>query len=99
MTDAEGVLDVGSKLAPDPRPKPRAKASTASSRARSTSLGRDVYRGIGLSEKELRVSRPKVADVTTSSMEAYKIFMKGLEETEPTRLGERRPLSREGRGA
>ncbi|NTV81056.1 MAG: protein kinase, partial [Candidatus Aminicenantes bacterium] len=73
------VLDVGSK-----RLLTSAKATgegiDSILKTQIDEISRDVHRGVGLSEKELRAGRPKIADVTTSSMEAYKIYMKGLEE-------------------
>jgi tetratricopeptide (TPR) repeat protein/tRNA A-37 threonylcarbamoyl transferase component Bud32 len=80
VTDVK-VLDVGSK-----RLLASAKATgegiDSILKSQIDELSRDVYRGVGLSEKELPVSRSRIADVTTSSMEAYKIYMKGLEDTD-----------------
>jgi len=75
------VLDVGSK-----RLLTSAKATgegiDSILKSQIDELSRDVYRGVGMSEKELRARQTKVADVTTSSMEAYKVYMKGLEEAD-----------------
>ena len=73
------VLDVGSK-----RLLTSAKATgegiDSILKTQIDDLSRDVYRGVGMSEKELRAGQTKVADVTTSSMEAYKVYIAGIEE-------------------
>jgi len=52
-------------------------------RSQIDELSRDVYRGVGMSERKLRGSpQTKIADVTTSSMEAYKVYLRGLEESD-----------------
>jgi len=45
-------------------------------------LSRNISRGIGISERKIEISQSKIADVTTSSMEAYNYFLKGREEYE-----------------
>ena len=73
------VLDVGSK-----RLVTSAKATgegiDSILKTQIDELSRDVYRGVGMSEKELRAGQAKIAEVTTASMEAYRVYMKGLEE-------------------
>jgi tetratricopeptide (TPR) repeat protein len=75
------VLDVGSKRLLTSA-KAMGEGVDSILKTQIDELSRDIYRGVGMSEKELRAGRSKVADVTTSSMEAYKIYMKGLEETD-----------------
>ncbi len=71
------VLDVGSK-----RLLTSAKATgegiDSILKTQIDELSRDVYRGVGMSEKELRAGQAKVAEVTTSSMEAYQLYLKGM---------------------
>jgi len=43
-------------------------------------LSRAISAGIGLAREKIEAERAQVADVTTSSMEAYKHFLKGSEE-------------------
>jgi serine/threonine protein kinase/tetratricopeptide (TPR) repeat protein len=43
-------------------------------------LSRGISAGIGLAREKIEAERAQVADVTTSSMEAYKYFLKGREE-------------------
>jgi len=43
-------------------------------------LSRGISAGIGLAREKIEAERTQVADVTTSSMEAYKYFLKGSEE-------------------
>jgi tetratricopeptide (TPR) repeat protein len=73
------VLDVGSK-----RLLTSAKATgegiDSILKTQIDELSRDVYRGVGMSEKKLRAGQAKIVDVTTSSMEAYRVYMRGLEE-------------------
>ena len=42
-------------------------------------LARDISRGLGLSLKKANLSQAKIADVTTSSLEAYKYYLMGKE--------------------
>jgi len=42
-------------------------------------LSREIARGIGLSEPEIEETQRPVTDVTTSSMEAYACYLKGLD--------------------
>ena len=42
-------------------------------------LSREIARGIGLSEPEIEETQRPVIDVTTSSMEAYSWYLKGLD--------------------
>jgi len=45
-------------------------------------LSKDISRGVGISERKIEVAQMQIADVTTSSMEAYKNFLRGREEFE-----------------
>jgi len=45
-------------------------------------LSREISKGIGLSEQKIEPSQMKIADLTTSSMEAYNYFLQGREEYE-----------------
>jgi serine/threonine protein kinase/cytochrome c-type biogenesis protein CcmH/NrfG len=45
-------------------------------------LSQNISRGIGLSERKIEATQPKIADVTTSSLDAYNYFLKGREEDE-----------------
>ncbi len=45
-------------------------------------LSRDISKGIGLPTDKIAAGQQPVAEVTTSSMEAYKYFLRGNEETE-----------------
>ncbi|MCK4412280.1 MAG: tetratricopeptide repeat protein [Candidatus Eisenbacteria sp.] len=40
-------------------------------------LSHEIARAVGLSEHRIRATQPHIADVTTSSMEAYSYFLKG----------------------
>jgi len=40
-------------------------------------LSKEISKGVGVSERKLEESRHPIADVTTSSMEAYKHYLKG----------------------
>jgi len=42
-------------------------------------LSRDISRGIGISERKIETAQVRIADVTTTSMEAYSYFLKGRE--------------------
>lgn len=45
-------------------------------------LSRDISRGLGLSERKMEDGGQPIADVTTSSMEAYRYFLRGRESYE-----------------
>jgi eukaryotic-like serine/threonine-protein kinase len=45
-------------------------------------LSREISRGVGLSEGKILASQARIADVTTSSMDAYNYFLKGRDEYE-----------------
>jgi len=45
-------------------------------------LSKEISRGIGISEQKIEETRLQVAEVTTTSMEAYKYFLRGREELE-----------------
>lgn len=40
-------------------------------------LSQEIARAAGLSERRIRATQPQIADVTTSSMEAYSYYLKG----------------------
>ncbi|MDH5384453.1 MAG: tetratricopeptide repeat protein, partial [Candidatus Aminicenantes bacterium] len=42
-------------------------------------LSKEISKGIGLSERRITASAQKIADVTTSSLDAYNEFLKGVE--------------------
>jgi serine/threonine protein kinase/tetratricopeptide (TPR) repeat protein len=42
-------------------------------------LSKEISRGIGLPKKTAEGSIPRIADITTASMEAYQLYLKGLE--------------------
>jgi serine/threonine protein kinase/Tfp pilus assembly protein PilF len=43
-------------------------------------LSRKISRGIGLSERKIQETKKSIIDVTTTSMEAYHLFLKGKDE-------------------
>ena len=43
-------------------------------------LGREISRGVGLSERALKEASQPIADVTTKSMEAYNYFLRGRDD-------------------
>ena len=45
-------------------------------------LSKEISRGVGLSEKKIEPAQLRIADITTSSMEAYNYFLQGREEFE-----------------
>ena len=45
-------------------------------------LSREISKGIGLSLEKVAAGQPSIAEVTTTSMEAYHYFLRGIEETE-----------------
>ncbi len=45
-------------------------------------LSREISRGVGISERKIMTTQTRIADVTTSSMEAYNYFLKGRDEYE-----------------
>jgi tetratricopeptide (TPR) repeat protein len=45
-------------------------------------LSKEISRGVGLSEQKIEPSQMRIADMTTSSMEAYNYFLQGREEYE-----------------
>ena len=55
-------------------------------------LSREIYRGTGLSEPKIPADGQRIADVTTSSMEAYGEFLKGVEKYEKYYYEEARQL-------
>ncbi len=55
-------------------------------------LSKDISRGIGLSDRKIEATQPRIADVATSSMEAYNYFLKGREAFEKFYYDESRQL-------
>jgi tetratricopeptide (TPR) repeat protein/tRNA A-37 threonylcarbamoyl transferase component Bud32 len=45
-------------------------------------LSRDISRGIGISESKIEATQLRIAEVTTSSMEAYNYFLRGCEDSD-----------------
>jgi tetratricopeptide (TPR) repeat protein len=45
-------------------------------------LSRDISRGVGISERKIEEAQPRIAEVTTNSMDAYNYFLKGREDYE-----------------
>jgi TolB-like protein len=45
-------------------------------------LSREIARGVGLSKRQIEAAQMPIAEVTTTSMEAYNYFMRGREEWE-----------------
>ncbi|UCG91641.1 MAG: tetratricopeptide repeat protein [candidate division WOR-3 bacterium] len=43
-------------------------------------LSREISRGVGLSERKVKITKLQIAEVTTSSMDAYNYFLRGREE-------------------
>ena len=55
-------------------------------------LSREISQGIGLSERKITADAQRIADVTTSSMDAYNEFLKGIEKYERYYYEEARKL-------
>jgi tetratricopeptide (TPR) repeat protein len=55
-------------------------------------LSREISLGIGLSERKITADGQRIADVTTSSMDAYNEFLKGIEKYERYYYEEARKL-------
>ncbi|UCC39881.1 MAG: protein kinase [Candidatus Aminicenantes bacterium] len=45
-------------------------------------LSKEISRGVGLSERKIEKAQMEITDISTSSMEAYKYFLKGREDFE-----------------
>ncbi len=45
-------------------------------------ISRDISRGLGPLAAKIEIARPKIADLTTSSMEAYNYFLRGRDDYE-----------------
>ena len=45
-------------------------------------LSRDISRGVGISERKIEGAQPRIAEVTTNSMDAYNYFLRGREDYE-----------------
>lgn len=45
-------------------------------------LSKDISRGVGLSERKINATQQRIADVTTTSLEAYNYFLRGREDFE-----------------
>jgi tRNA A-37 threonylcarbamoyl transferase component Bud32/tetratricopeptide (TPR) repeat protein len=72
------ILDVGSKkLIKSAGSKGRGEGSILETQI--DELSKEISQGIGLSEEIIEKTQPKVADVTTDSIEAYNYYLKGLE--------------------
>jgi len=55
-------------------------------------LSREISLGVGISESEITTSKFGITDVTTNSMEAYKYFLKGSENSRKHYFDEARPF-------
>ncbi len=55
-------------------------------------LSREIARGVGLSQRALETTPLRIADLTTSSMEAYDCFLKGIENYDNIYYDEARQL-------
>ncbi len=53
-------------------------------------LSKEISKGIGISDKKAETVQAKIADMTTSSMEAYNLFLKGRDEYEKFYYGQAR---------
>jgi len=51
-------------------------------------LSKEISRGIGISDRKAEAVQAKIADMTTSSMEAYNLFLKGRDEYEKFYFGQ-----------
>ena len=45
-------------------------------------LSKEIARGVGLSQKKIESTPKQIAEVTTSSMDAYNLFLRGRDEYE-----------------
>jgi len=54
-------------------------------------LSKEISLGVGIAESEIKASQLGITDVTTSSMEAYKYFLKGRENSRKHYFDEARP--------
>ena len=73
------VLDVGTKRLLKSASS-RGEGADSILRNQIDELSRDISAGIGLAREKIEAERAQVAEVTTSSMEAYKYYLKGREE-------------------
>jgi serine/threonine protein kinase/Tfp pilus assembly protein PilF len=55
-------------------------------------LSKEILKSIGLSERKIEAAKMQIADVTTSSMEAYKYFLRGYENLLKFYYEDARPL-------
>lgn len=53
-------------------------------------LSKEISRGLGISDKKAEAVQAKMAEMTTSSMEAYNLFLKGRDEYEKFYFGQAR---------
>jgi len=53
-------------------------------------LSKEISKGIGISDRKAEAVQTKIADMTTSSMEAYNFFLKGRDEYEKFYYGQAR---------
>jgi tetratricopeptide (TPR) repeat protein len=56
-------------------------------------LSREIARGVGLSVRKTEASRTRIADLTTSSMEAYQYYLEAQEQYDKFYYGEARKLA------
>jgi tetratricopeptide (TPR) repeat protein/tRNA A-37 threonylcarbamoyl transferase component Bud32 len=75
------VLDVGSKrLLKSTSSKGEGVSSIL--KKQIDELSREISRGVGLAERKAEAPQPRIAEVTTSSMDAYNYFLRGREDYE-----------------
>jgi serine/threonine protein kinase/Tfp pilus assembly protein PilF len=73
------VLDVGTRRLLKSASS-RGEGADSILRTQIDELSRDISAGMGLAREKIRAESTQVVDVTTSSMEAYRYFLKGNEE-------------------
>ena len=85
------ILDVQSKeLLRSASAKGESEASILESQI--DELSKEISQGIGLSERKIKAASRRIADVTTTSMDAYNNFLKGIEKYERYYYEEARQL-------
>jgi serine/threonine protein kinase/tetratricopeptide (TPR) repeat protein len=75
------VLDVGTKRLLKSASS-RGEGADSILRTQIDDLSRDISAGIGPAREKIEAEKAQVAEVTTSSMEAYKYYLKGREESD-----------------
>lgn len=83
------VLDVGTRRLLKSAGS-RGEGADSILRTQIDELSRDISAGIGLAREKIQAESAQVVDVTTSSMEAYKNFIKGSEENDKFYYGDAR---------